>query len=126
MMRRLLLGMLAALLLAVSAAAQTFPATIKIGFDPAPAADSVVGYRYTLDGGAPVDLGLPATNPSCVALVGGAVAPCVFFSVAVPTSGSHTVQVFAYSLLGDSAPATFTFALPNAKPSTPGTVRIIK
>jgi hypothetical protein len=125
-MRRLLLGTLAALLLAATAAAQTFPATIKIGFDPAPATDSVVGYRYTLDGGAPVDLGLPATNPSCVALVGGAVGPCVSFSVAVPTSGSHTVQVFAYNLLGDSQAATFTFALPNAKPGTPGSIRVIK
>lgn len=125
-MRKILLGAAMALLLAATAAAQTFPATIKIGFDPPPAADAVVGYRYTLDGGAPVDIGLPATNPSCVALVGGTVAPCIPFSVTVASAGTHTVQMTAYNLLGDSAPASFSFTLPNAKPGTPGGFRIIK
>lgn len=126
MIRRLLLGALVAVLLAASAAAQTFPLTLKIGFDPAPAAEAVAGYRYTLDGGQPVDLGLPATDPACKAVVGGATAPCIPFSVSIPSAGAHTVQVFAYNLTGDSGPAIFTFTLPATKPTTPVGVRVIK
>ncbi len=126
MTRRLLLGAVLALLLAASAVAQTFPMTVKLGIDPDASASAPVGYTVSLDGGAPVDAGLPAVNPSCKTLVGGAVAPCVPFSVSVPTAGSHSVSIVGYNIAGNSAPASITFSAPSGIPSTPSGVKVIK
>lgn len=126
MTRRLLLGALVALILAASAAAQTFPITVKLGIDPDTSATAPLGYTLQLDANAPVDVGLPAVNPSCKAFVGGAVAPCVPFSVQVPSAGSHTVQIIGYNIAGPSAPASITFTAPTGSPSVPGGVKIIK
>lgn len=126
MTRRLLFGAAVALLLAASAAAQAFPITVKLGIDPDTSASAPLGYTVQLDAGQPVDVGLPAVNPSCKAFVGGAVAPCVPFSVSVPTAGAHTVQIVGYNLAGNSAPASITITAPTGTPSTPGGVKIIK
>jgi hypothetical protein len=89
--------------------AQALPAIVKIGVDPDP---SVAGYRIQVDGGAAVDQGLPATNPSCVDFFSGTASPCVPFTLPpFQTAGRHTVNVTLYTLGGSSSPVAYTFNL---------------
>lgn len=126
MTKRLILGALVALLLAVSAAAQTFPLVVKLGVDPDTSATAPLGYLVTLDGGAAQDIGLPAVNPACKAFVGSATSPCVPFSVSIPSAGPHTVTITGYNLAGNGSPASLTFSAPSGTPSTPGGFKIIR
>lgn len=104
--------------------AQTLPFPVNIGVDP-DASGATMGYTVQLDTAAAVDVGLPATNPTCRAFVGGATTACVPFTVSVPTLGAHTVNIVAYNLGGSSPAGSVSFTLA-AAPGKPGTVRLTK
>lgn len=123
-MKRWLYSMLF-VLFAASAQAQTLPLTVKVGVDPDPTGNTM-GYTVQLDAGAPIDVGMPAVNPSCKDFVGSKLGSCVPFTVTVTTAGIHTVKVVAYDLSGSSPNGTVLTFPVSAPPGDPGNLRLAK
>lgn len=103
--------------------AQAVPFVAKAQWDPPSAADGVISYSVTLDGGTPIVVA-PVVDPSC---------SCVQTPISIPTFGAHTVTVTSTNLLlstdpasgqQSSGPASITFSL-NRSPSavTGGKIR---
>jgi len=103
--------------------AQTVPTAVRAQWSPNVAADGVLSYQVTLDGGTPITV-VPTVDVTC---------SCVQTPLNIPAFGSHTVTVTATNLLvstdpnsgqQSSAPTLITFSL-NRSPSavTGGTIK---
>ena len=98
--------------------AQSLPVALKVRWDPNAAAENVVAYQLTVDGGTAITVA-PVVDPAC---------SCIQAPITLSTFGPHTVSVVAVNLeiTGDptseqysSSPTSVSFVLNRA----PGNVK---
>lgn len=116
-MRRVLLGVLVALLIAcamttsgIVVRAQTLPVTKALVWTPRPASEAITAYTVTLDGGTPIMVDPMTCAATCTQ-------PVTF-----TTAAQHTLSLTATNVWGTGPPSTLTVTV--IVPGAPTGLRI--